>query len=62
MGTHTERHYTPNDQFIAFEDVSRRVTYVLGHQDDVGPTLAEALADRLAIHSRNDDVPMLGGD
>ncbi|KPN94106.1 hypothetical protein AL066_04395 [Pseudomonas nunensis] len=62
MSTHTECHHSPDDQLIAFEDVSWRVTYVLGHQDDIGPTFAKALADRLTINSSNHDVPMLSGD
>ncbi|MNV85905.1 hypothetical protein D3C71_1798910 [compost metagenome] len=62
MSTHAERHYAPDDQLITFEDVSWRITYVLGHQDDTGPTFAKSFADRLAIYRCNHDVPMLGGD
>jgi hypothetical protein len=38
------------------------ITHVFGHQDDVGTTLAQALAHRLAVHCRNHNVAVFSGD
>lgn len=62
MSAHTERHHSPDDQLIAFENVARRITCILRHQDDVGPALAQALADRFAIHCSDHDMPVFGSD
>lgn len=58
MAAHTESHHAPDRQLVAFEDVARRVARVLRAQRHLATDPVQALAQRLAVDRRDDDMPV----
>ncbi len=59
MASHAVGHDTPYLEFFAFEEVTGWVAWVFGFEHDLAAVPGKSFAQRLAVHSRDHNVPRL---